>query len=89
MSLTVDHRSPFGPLRDDAGTGTGSGTGTGPRRHGWAASIDLVRAEALENRRCSRRVRYEARDALGVVLFSAGASTLVAVLATVALSWAA
>ena len=85
MSLTVDHRSPFGPLRDDAGTGSG----VGPRRSGWAASIDLVRAEALENRRCSRRVRYEARDALGVVLFSAGASTLIAVLATVALSWAA
>jgi len=87
MSLTVDHRSPFGPLRDDAGTGTG--TSAGPRRSSWAASIDLVRAESLENRRCSRRVRYEARDALGVVLFSAGASTLVAVLAAVALSWAA
>jgi hypothetical protein len=83
MSLTVDHRSPFGPLRDDAGTGAGV------RRSSWAASIDLVRAESLENRRCSRRVRYEARDALGVVLFSAGASTLVAVLAAVALSWAA
>ena len=88
MSLTVDHRSPFGPLRDDAGTG-GSGASTGARRSSWAASIDLVRAESLENRRCSRRVRYEARDALGVVLFSAGASTLVAVLAAVALSWAA
>lgn len=87
MSLTVDHRSPFGPLRDDAGTGVG--TGARPRRSSWAASIDLVRAESLENRRCSRRVRYEARDALGVVLFSAGASTLVAVLAAVALSWAA
>jgi hypothetical protein len=34
-------------------------------------------------------VRYEARDALGVVLFSAAASTLLSVLVAVALSWAA
>jgi hypothetical protein len=83
MSLTLDHRSPFGPLRDD------SRAAREAARASWAATIDLARAESLENRRCSRRVRHEARDALGVVLFSAGASTLVAVLAAVALSWAA
>ena len=53
------------------------------------ATIELARAESLQNRSCARRVRYEARDALGVVLFSAAASTLLSVLAAVALSWAA
>ncbi|QIK66899.1 hypothetical protein G7072_11575 [Nocardioides sp. HDW12B] len=85
MSLTTHHRSPFGPLQPQ---GAADRRGRGDRS-GWAEAVDLARAESLENRRCSRRVRYEARDALGVVLFSAGASTLVAVLAAVALSWAA
>jgi hypothetical protein len=81
MSLTTHHRSPFGPLQPQAATRS--------NRSGWAEAVELARAESLENRRCSRRVRYEARDALGVVLFSAGASTLLSVLAAVALSWAA
>jgi hypothetical protein len=85
MSLTTPHRSPFGPLqvrRVSGAAGRGASSG-------WAEAVELARAESLENRRCSRRVRYEARDALGVVLFSAGASTLLSVLAAVALSWAA
>lgn len=58
-------------------------------RSAWAEYIDFARSESLENRRCARRVRYEARDALGVVAFSAGASTLLSLLVAVALSWAA
>jgi hypothetical protein len=45
------------------------------------ATRDL-RAAALENRRCARRVRHEARDALGVVAFSAAASTGLTLLLT-------
>lgn len=51
-----------------------------------AASIEAAREASAENRRCSRRVRYEARDAVGVILFSAGASTGLAVLITLALA---
>lgn len=88
MSLTTHHRSPFGPLQTPRAHGAHGSAGRGASS-GWAEAVDLARAESLENRRCSRRVRYEARDALGVVLFSAGASTLLSVLAAVALSWAA
>jgi GH24 family phage-related lysozyme (muramidase) len=49
-----------------------------PLHHGLAAA----RAEAVENRRCNRRVRQEARDALAVVVFSAGASTVLALAIT-------
>jgi len=56
---------------------------------GWSDYLDLARAESLENRTCPRRVRYEARDALGVVAFSAGASTLVSAGLALALSWLA
>jgi hypothetical protein len=42
----------------------------------------------LENRRCDRRVRQEARDALAVVLFSAAASTSLAVVLTLVLTHA-
>ena len=52
----------------------------------WRASIDAARAASEENRRCSRRVRYEARDVAGVVLFSAGASTALAVVITLVLT---
>jgi hypothetical protein len=34
--------------------------------------------EALDNRRCSRRVRYEVRDGVAVVVFSAASSTAAA-----------
>ena len=44
----------------------------------WRDSVEAAREASEANRRCSRRVRYEARDAVGVVLFSAGASTGVA-----------
>ena len=89
MSLTTHHRSPFGPLQAHGAPSRSGRRGDRGAASGWAEAVDLARAESLENRRCSRRVRYEARDALGVVLFSAGASTLLSVLAAVALSWAA
>lgn len=41
------------------------------------------REVSLENRRCTRRVRQEARDAVAVVAFSAAASTALALLITV------
>ncbi len=34
--------------------------------------------EALDNRRCPRRVRYEVRDGVAVVVFSAASSTAAA-----------
>ena len=52
----------------------------------WRDSVEAAREASEANRRCSRRVRYEARDAVGVVLFSAGASTGLAVLITFALA---
>jgi len=52
----------------------------------WRASVDAARAASEENRRCSRRVRYEARDAAGVILFSAAASTGLAVILTFVLA---
>jgi len=51
-----------------------------------AASVEAAREASIANRRCSRRVRYEARDAVGVVLFSAGASTGLAVVITLVLA---
>ncbi len=51
-----------------------------------AASVEAAREASAENRRCSRRVRYEARDAVGVILFSAGASTGFAMLFTLVLA---
>jgi hypothetical protein len=52
----------------------------------WRDSVEAAREASEANRRCSRRVRYEARDAVGVVLFSAGASTGLAVLITLVLA---
>ena len=80
MSIAVDQP----PRRTPSAQG-----GAGRTRAGWSEAVELARAESLENRSCARRVRYEARDALGVVLFSAAASTLLSVLVAVALSWAA
>jgi hypothetical protein len=45
-------------------------------------TIAIARARAVENRRSERRVRQEAGDALAVVLFSAGASTVLALVIT-------
>ena len=42
------------------------------------ANHTVVRSGARENRRCQRRVRQEACDALAVVAFSAAASTVLA-----------
>lgn len=42
--------------------------------HSHRAAIE----EALDNRRCSRRVRYEVRDGVAVVAFSAASSTMAA-----------
>ncbi len=49
---------------------------------GWAA----LRQAAMENRRCTRRVRYEVRDGVAVAAFSAAASTALTLLLTFALS---
>jgi hypothetical protein len=59
-----------------------------PARESLGDTIALARARSLENRRCGRRVRQEARDALAVVLFSAAASTAVAVVLTLVLAQA-
>lgn len=83
MSIAVQH-----PPRRSADRARRSAAAP-DHRAAWSQAIELARAESLENRSCARRVRYEARDALGVVVFSAVASTLVSVLAAVALSWAA
>jgi hypothetical protein len=83
MSIAVEQsprRTPSRGRDEDRGRG---------RARGWSESVELARAESLENRSCARRVRYEARDALGVVLFSAAASTLLSVVVAAALSWAA
>jgi GH24 family phage-related lysozyme (muramidase) len=53
-----------------------------PARESLNHTIAMARARAVENRRCDRRVRQEARDALAVVMFSAGASTVLALLIT-------
>lgn len=45
-----------------------------------------LRQAAEENRRCSRRVRYEFRDGVAVAAFSAAASTGLTLLLTLALS---
>jgi hypothetical protein len=48
---------------------------TGPRpRHSHRVLIE----EALDNRRCPRRVRHEVRDGVAVVAFSAASSTVAA-----------
>ena len=57
-----------------------------PRVERWRDSIAAAREASIENRRCPRRVRHEARDVAGVVLFSAGASTGLAVLVTLLLA---
>lgn len=59
-----------------------------PARESLGDTIALARARSLENRRCDRRVRQEARDALAVVLFSAAASTSLAVVLTLVLTHA-
>jgi hypothetical protein len=51
-----------------------------------AAAMDALRQAALENRRCSRRVRYEFRDGVAVAAFSAAASTALTLVLTFALS---
>jgi hypothetical protein len=48
--------------------------GSPPSRVTHRAAIE----EALDNRRCSRRVRYEVRDGVAVVVFSAASSTAAA-----------
>jgi hypothetical protein len=80
MSIAVEQSSRRTPSQ-----GRGEDRGRGR----WSETVELARAESLENRSCTRRVRYEARDALGVVLFSAAASTLLSVVVAAALSWAA
>ena len=52
----------------------------GPRSAtpGAARSHRAAIEEALDNRRCPRRVRYEVRDGVAVVAFSAASSTMAA-----------
>jgi hypothetical protein len=53
----------------------------GPRRPSPSSSSPSHRAaieEALDNRRCPRRVRYEVRDGVAVAAFSAASSTAAA-----------
>ena len=51
-----------------------------PRRTARASAHSHREAiqEALDNRRCPRRVRYEVRDGVAVVAFSAASSTVAA-----------
>ncbi len=51
-----------------------------------AAALAALRQAALENRRCSRRVRHEVRDGVAVAAFSLAASTGLTLLLTLALS---
>ena len=51
-----------------------------------AATLADLRQAAMENRRCSRRVRYEFRDGVAVAAFSLAASTSLTLLLTFALS---
>jgi hypothetical protein len=49
-------------------------------------AMTALRRASLENRTCSRRVRYEFRDGVAVAAFSLGASTGLTLLLTLALS---
>jgi hypothetical protein len=53
------------------------------RRDSLSGAVVAARKESLRNRRPARRVRQEVRDGLCVVLFSAAASTVAAVLLTI------
>ena len=53
-----------------------------PVRRSLGGTIARARAQSLANRQCARRVRQEARDAVAVVLFSATASTALALAIT-------
>jgi hypothetical protein len=55
-----------------------------PGRHDPAMAS--LRQAALENRQCSRRVRYEVRDGVAVAAFSAAASNGLTLVITLALS---
>ena len=63
--------------------GVGAGAADLPPRD---SSWDALRQAAMENRRCTRRVRYEVRDGVAVAAFSAAASTALTLLLTFALS---
>jgi len=47
-------------------------------RESLGDTMAIARAQSVENRQGRRRVRQEARDALGVALFSAAASSALA-----------
>ena len=53
---------------------------SGPQRAAGRApaSHRALIEEALDNRRCPRRVRYEVRDGVAVIAFSAVSSTVAA-----------
>ncbi len=56
--------------------------GSRPEQAGNRALI----ADALDNRRCPRRVRYEVRDGVAVAVFSAASSTVAALAFSILLS---
>jgi hypothetical protein len=58
------------------------------RRESLGETVAQARAQAVDNRRPARRVRHEVRDGLAVVAFSASASTALAGVITVLVTWA-
>lgn len=52
------------------------------RRESLSDTVARARMQSLANRRCPRRVRQEVRDGMAVVVFSAAASTGLAVVLT-------
>ena len=56
------------------------------RTSGSAGGNRALIADALDNRRCPRRVRYEVRDGVAVAAFSAASSTVAALAFSLLLS---
>jgi hypothetical protein len=63
-------------------------TTASPSDHTGAPTVGhrALIAEALDNRRCPRRVRYELRDGVAVAAFSAASSTVAALAFSLLLS---
>lgn len=57
-----------------------------PQQQGSTGGHRALIAEALDNRRCPRRVRYEVRDGVAVAAFSAASSTVAALAFSLLLS---
>lgn len=57
-----------------------------PSQPGSTGGHRALITEALDNRRCPRRVRYEVRDGVAVAAFSAASSTVAALAFSLLLS---